>query len=167
MENVLFKLLLVFLTGFLPIAEVRGAVPLAYYFFRANPSLYAAGLTAGLAGNLIVAPLALYLLRFIERVILGDNGGLSFLRKIYVKIINYARRKAAGHEKMEFAGLLVFVAIPLPGTGAWTGALIAHVLGMRPKDSILSINLGVLGAFAIVLLVVEAGATVLKMIFGI
>ncbi|MCI4461413.1 MAG: small multi-drug export protein [Thermogladius sp.] len=167
MENVLFKLLLVFLTGFLPIAEIRGAVPLAYYFFRANPSLYAAGLTAGLAGNLIVAPLALYLLRFIERVILGDNGGLSFLRKIYVKIINYARRKAAGHEKMEFAGLLVFVAIPLPGTGAWTGALVAHVLGMRPKDSILSINLGVLGAFAIVLLVVEAGATVLKMIFGI
>jgi len=167
MGNVLFEVLLVFLTGFLPVAEIRGAIPLAYYFFRANPFLYVAGLAAGLAGNLVVALVALYLLRYIERVILDDNGRFSSLRKIYVKIVDYARRKAAGHEKMEFAGLLVFVAIPLPGTGAWTGALVAHVLGMRPKDSILSINLGVLGAFIIVLLVVEAGATILKMIFGI
>jgi uncharacterized membrane protein len=167
MDNVLLELLLVLLTGFLPVAEIRGAIPLANYFFRANPFLYVAGLATGLAGNLVVAPVALYLLRFIERVILEDNGRLSSLRKIYVKIIDYARRKAAGHEKMELAGLLLFVAIPLPGTGAWTGALVAHVLGMRPKDSILGINLGVLGAFIIVLLVVEAGATVLKMIFGV
>ncbi|WP_434731569.1 small multi-drug export protein [Thermogladius sp. KZ2Tp1] len=165
--SVAYELLLVLLVGFSPVAEIRGAIPLAYYFFRQDQALYMVALAAGLLGNLAVAPIAVLALRFVERKIVNNSRAPGFLKRLYWKVVDYARKKARGHEKLEFAGLAVFVAIPLPGTGAWTGALVAHVLGMDLRKGVLSIELGVLGAFLIVLAVVETGATVLRVFFGL
>lgn len=70
----------------------------------------------------------------------------EFLHRIVEKLENKAHSKAGTIKKYEMFGLFVFVAIPLPGTGAWSGSLIAAVLGMRIKDSVPMICLGVLAA---------------------
>jgi uncharacterized membrane protein len=62
------------------------------------------------------------------------------------KIENRTRAKSESIRKYQLFGLFLFVAIPLPGTGAWTGAMIAALLDLRIKNSFLIITLGVLGA---------------------
>ena len=165
--DAIMEVLLVLLLGFLPISEVRGAIPLAYVFFRQDPVLYTLGLVAGLMGNLAVAPLVLQALDVFEKKVILRGRGPCFLRKVYRRVIDYARERARKWEKVEFAALAAFVAVPLPATGAWTGSLIAYVLGMRKRRAILSVSVGVLAAFAIVLAVVEVGSTVLKALFGL
>jgi uncharacterized membrane protein len=161
------EVLLVLLAGLLPVSEVRGAVPLAYVFFRQDLALYALGLAAGLAGNLAVAPFALCVLDAFERKVVLRERGPCFLRAACRRVIDYARRRARRWRKVEFAALVAFVAVPLPATGAWTGSLIAYVLGMERREAILSVNVGVLIAFSIVLAVVEVGSTALKALFGL
>ena len=68
------------------------------------------------------------------------------LHKIPEGIEKKARSKSAQIEKYGYLGLFLFVAIPLPGTGAWTGSLLSVMLGMKPKKSFLFIFLGVLTA---------------------
>ena len=63
-------------------------------------------------------------------------------------------------------GLFLFVAIPLPGTGAWTGALIAALINMRMRRAIPSIFLGVIAAGIIVTLVMQLGITALSFLVG-
>ena len=70
----------------------------------------------------------------------------EFLHRIVEKLEHKAHSKAGKIKKYEMFGLFLFVAIPLPGTGAWSGSLIAAVLGMRIKDSVPMICLGVLAA---------------------
>lgn len=70
----------------------------------------------------------------------------KFFHRIVVKLETKAHSKASQVKKYEKIGLFLFVAIPLPGTGAWTGSLIAAVLGMRIKDSVPAIILGVFSA---------------------
>ncbi|MEO0249400.1 MAG: small multi-drug export protein, partial [candidate division WOR-3 bacterium] len=72
--------------------------------------------------------------------------GTRFFEWLYIR----ARKKGASIEKYESLGLYVFVAIPLPGTGAWTGALVASVLGMRFLPALIAIGLGVATAGVIV-----------------
>lgn len=161
------EILLVSLLGFLPISEVRGAVPLAYVFFKHSLALYVLGLVAGLTGNLVVAPLVLHVLDIFERDVILRERSPRLLRAAYHRVIDYARRKARKWRKVELVALIVFVAVPFPATGAWTGSLIAYVLGMKKREAILGVNIGVLGAFAIVLAVVEVGSVVLKALFGL
>ncbi|NHW44780.1 MAG: small multi-drug export protein [Candidatus Verstraetearchaeota archaeon] len=165
--DTIMEVLLVLLLGFLPISEVRGAIPFAHVFFRQDPVLYTLGLVAGLMGNLAVAPLVLQALDVFEKKVILKGRGPRFLRKVYRRVIDYARERARKWKKVEFAALVAFVAVPLPATGAWTGSLIAYVLGMRKRRAILSVSVGVLAAFAIVLAVVEVGSTVLKALFGL
>ncbi len=70
----------------------------------------------------------------------------KWMKKTVDKLETKAHDKAETIKKYEMLGLFLFVAIPLPGTGAWTGSLIAAVLGMRVKDSVPMICLGVLAA---------------------
>ena len=74
----------------------------------------------------------------------------GFLHKIVTKLEERGLSKQETVKKYKFWGLFLFVAIPLPGTGAWTGALIAALMNMRLKDALPSITLGVATAGVIV-----------------
>lgn len=138
-------LLLTFGTALLPVLEIRGAIPVGI----ANGLDAWTAYIVGVVGNMLPIPFLILLARHI----------IAWLQKhnILVKFTNWLQRK--GEEKCEvvqrysFWGLLILVAIPLPGTGAWTGALVASLLDMSLKRSLPAITIGVLIAGAIVLAV--------------
>lgn len=109
--------------------------------------------------NLLPIPFILMLITWIFDK-LRDTKSLG---KIVRKLENKANSKKASIEKYGYWGLFSFVAIPLPGTGAWTGALIASMLKMNKKKSFLTIALGVLGA-GIIMTILSYG--ILKGIFN-
>ena len=149
--------LCVFFCSMLPIIECRGAIPLGWGLGLPwwQTVLFST------AGNLLPVP---FILLFI-RVVLG------WMRKSRVKFFSniaaWLDRKIEKHkgtiEKHSYWGVALFVGIPLPGTGAWTGTLIASVLGLEPKKSFLAAALGVLGATAIMTVISYCG---LGAIFG-
>lgn len=115
-------------------------------------------------GNLSIAPAVLYVLEHLERFIFSYGG---WLRRIYEKALNLARRRSRRVEKYGILGLAVFVSIPLPATGAWTGSLIAYLLGLPKLKSLVSIEIGVITASAIVYTVTALGVELLKKLFFI
>lgn len=129
----------------LPVIEIRGAIPIGIAQ-GLNPWLAYA---IGVIGNMIPIPFLVLLTRHI----------IDWLKKhnILVRFTSWLERK--GREKSKqviaysFWGLLLLVAIPLPGTGAWTGALVASLLDMRLKNCLPAITLGVLIAGGIVMAV--------------
>ena len=124
------KELIVFLVSMVPLLELRGSI-LAAGLMKMSffPSYIAAVL-----GNMLPIP---FILLFIEKI-------FAWMKKSkrFHKIPDWLEKKA----KYGYLGLFLFVAIPLPGTGAWTGSLIAVLFGMKPKKSLLFIFLGVLTA---------------------
>ena len=149
--------LCVFFCSMLPIIECRGAIPLGWGLGLPwwQTALFS------IAGNLLPVP---FILLFIRAI-------LKWMRESRVKFFSgiaaWLDRKIEKHkgtiEKYSYWGLVLFVAIPLPGTGAWTGTLIASVLGLEPKKSFLAAVLGVLGATAIMTVISYCG---LGAIFG-
>lgn len=133
------KILYTFLISMVPFVELRGAIPIAAY---SELSLWIAFPVAVL-GNLVPIP---FIILFIRRI-------FDWLRKLSPKLNRLVDRlEAKGNSKKDivnkgvFWGLFVFVAIPLPGTGAWSGALVAAMLDMRLKRAFPAIALGVVGA---------------------
>jgi uncharacterized membrane protein len=137
------KQLIVVIIAALPVVELRGALPVAINVF--NMPWYWAYFLA-VIGNMLPVPILLLffdaLARLVSRVAVGK------------KLVDWVFRRTRTHEKMiqkyEWLGLMLFVAIPLPMTGAWTGSIIAFILGMRFTYALLSILCGVLIAGAIV-----------------
>ncbi len=131
-----------------PIVELRGAIP---YAEVQNLNMLLSSIIA-VVGNLLPIPfLLLYggrVLRFFAKF---DKIGWPF-RKILELGEKKAAKKIKSMEKSLFFALLTFVAIPLPGTGAWTGALVAITLNLDFKKSFWPIALGVLIAGVIVAL---------------
>ena len=132
-------LYLLFIT-FVPGIELRGSVPLGILQFKFNPIKVFLILTVA---NILIIPLvflfwdfALFLARKIKFI---DN---------YLKRLDARSRKVI--EKYGFWGLAFFVAIPLPGTGAYTGAFIAELFDMDKRKAFWAISLGVLVAGIIV-----------------
>jgi len=134
----------VFITSMLPIIELRGALPMAINFFHiAWPKAF----LISFIGNLIPVPFILWLLAPVVKVLSKIKPIGNFFEWLFKR----TRRKGnTVIEKYEEIGLLAFVAIPLPGTGAWTGALIAFLFGLEFKKSFLVIMLGVFIAGVIV-----------------
>jgi uncharacterized membrane protein len=134
----------VFLTSMLPIIELRGALPLAINVFNiAWPKAF----LISFFGNLVPVPFILWLLGPIVKVL----SKIKVFEKFFQWLFKRTRRKGSKViEKYEEIGLLAFVAIPLPMTGAWTGALIAFLFGLEFKKSLLIIAIGVLIAGTIV-----------------
>jgi len=157
---VLSNLLKVFILALLPIAECRVSIPFGYLVLGQDITSKVLVITVSLIGNLLIPITVLPLLKRFEHFLLSGCGGstLKPLAKIYVKVINNVRRRVYKYVvKWGYLGLTVFVAIPLPGSGAWTGCLAAHILGLNVMKSIISISLGVLIAALIIALSVEAG----------
>ena len=136
--------LAVFLTSMLPVIELRGALPLAINVF--NISWPKAFLIAYI-GNMIPAPIILWLLGPIVKLL----SRIHLFKKFFDWLFERTRKRSNKMiEKYEEIGLMAFVAIPLPGTGAWTGALIAFLIGLDYKKSLLIIAIGVFIAGIIV-----------------
>jgi uncharacterized membrane protein len=134
---------LVFIISALPIVELRGAIPLAIYSFHL-PWYEALGIS--IVGNMLPVPFLLLffesLLKLINRTETGKKLSDWFLKR--------TRQRAGVVERYERIGLMLFVAIPLPWTGAWTGSIIAFLLGIKFSRALLSITYGVVIAGAIV-----------------
>ncbi|MCC6015295.1 MAG: small multi-drug export protein [Desulfurococcaceae archaeon] len=158
--EVWLRYLIVLLLGLAPVSEVRGAVPAARALFLGDGEFLLAS-TIGLLGNLAVAPAVLYLLDRVEGFVVR----LGRLGRLYSRALEVARRRGSEVSGYGVLGLTVFVAIPLPATGAWTGSLAAYILGLPRGRAVLAIELGVLIAFTIVLGATVLGLEVLKAIF--
>lgn len=137
--------LCVFFCSMLPIIELRGAIPLGAGL--GLPWWQTFGLS--IAGNLLPVPFLLLLWQVFLRLLRRF--------RLTVGVADWLERRALrSRERVEngaFWGLLVFVAIPLPGTGAWTGSLLSTLTGIRLWKALLSIVLGVIGAGVIMTLV--------------
>jgi uncharacterized membrane protein len=127
----------------LPIFELRGAIPYAISLLD-FPWYYA--YLFGVIGNIL--PVA-FILLFLDAII-PILCKVNFLRRIFDWFLTRTRRRGKIVERYERIGLALFVAIPLPITGAWTGAILAVILGIRFKYAFLSIIAGVLVAGIIV-----------------
>ena len=128
------KELIVFLVSMVPLLELRGSILAA--------GLMKMSYIAAVLGNMLPIP---FILLFIEKIFAWMKKSKRF-HKIPDWLEKKALSKSAQIEKYGYLGLFLFVAIPLPGTGAWTGSLIAVLFGMKPKKSLLFIFLGVLTA---------------------
>ncbi|OPX78422.1 MAG: putative small multi-drug export protein [Methanosaeta sp. PtaB.Bin039] len=138
-----------------PISELRGAIPLAIGFYGLPPwEAYLLSVT----GNLIpVIPLLLFL-GPVSELLMRHPWGHGFFTWLFSR----TRRKHL--QKSETFGMLalaIFVAIPLPMTGAWTGCLIAFLLGMRFWESFLAVAAGVLVAGLLITATVIGSLTVI------
>ncbi len=134
----------VFLTSILPIIELRGALPLAIRLFGIP---WPKAFLICFVGNLVPVPLILLLLDPIVQLL----SKIKPFQLFFTWLFKRTRHKGSKIiEKYEEIGLLAFVAIPLPMTGAWTGALIAYLFGLNFIKSFLVIALGVFIAGVIV-----------------
>ncbi|MDX9827225.1 MAG: small multi-drug export protein [Spirochaetia bacterium] len=146
------------LLALLPISELRGAIPFAVV--NGIDLIPAALLATGL--NALVPFLAFLFLSTFHKLLYK----LDFYRNFFDRFVENARVKVHGKvERYGYWGLLIFVAIPLPVTGAWTGALGAWVLGMDKKKASLAIVGGVLVAGVVVSLLVALLGAGAKIIF--
>ncbi len=140
--DVISKEMLVFLISMVPVVELRGAIPFAIAFDI--PWYFAYPLCV--VGNMLPVP---FIIAYLKPL-------FNFIRRsrYFVKIVEWLERrtmkKAETVLKYSSIALFAFVAVPLPGTGAWTGAMIAAVLGMRMKYALPAIFSGVVTAGFIV-----------------
>ena len=141
-ETVFGKLLMTFLTALVPVVELRGAIPLGV---AAGLPPAVAAVTA-MAGNMVPVPFLLLLLRRVFRLLRG----ISWLGPRIDALERRAHLKGRTVKKYRTLGLILLVAVPLPGTGAWTGALVADVLDSRMKTALPAIAAGVVIAGCII-----------------
>lgn len=136
------KELIVFLISMIPILELRGALLVA------GPLLGVPVTTAiplSIIGNIIPVPFILLLITPVFRWMKGTR----LFKPMVDKLESKAMSKSDQIEKYEFWGLMLFVGIPLPGTGAWTGSLIAALLGIKFKKAFPAVILGIFMATVI------------------
>jgi len=135
--------LIVLLIATLPIIELRGAIPIGVLVLKLNFGMV---LLFSIIGNILPIFFVLYLFKYVE-ILLRK---VEIFSKLLDKIFARTMAKSEKIEKYEELGLSIFVGIPLPVTGAWTGALIAYLLNFSYKKSLFFISLGLLLATTIV-----------------
>jgi uncharacterized membrane protein len=121
----------------LPIVELRGAVPVGIVAFKMP--WWKVYLVA-VVGNMLPIPFILLLLGPVSNFLMRFAIGKKFFDWLFAR----TRRKSADVEKYEELGLMIFVAVPLPVTGGWTGAMAAFLMGLPFWKSMLFILLGVM-----------------------
>lgn len=153
----MLKYIITFILGMCPIIEIRGAIPVGVGMGLS----YLEAFLIGFIGNII--PIY-FIVKYIGPI-------FDFLRKfkIFNKIIDWATNKAT--KKIEESprlqnftalGLFLFVAIPIPGTGAWVGSLIANFLHVPFKKAVIPLILGVLTAGSIILIATGSVVTIFQ-----
>lgn len=143
--------LLTILLGLIPVSELRGAIPYAYF----NGVPLWLSFVIGVLSNALVPVIGFAFLHTLHRIL--DKW--SFYHNLFEKTVARAQKNVGSKvSKYGLLGLMLFVAIPLPITGAWTGTLGAWVLGLDRKKSLLFILLGVLVAGIVVTTVIYTGS---------
>ena len=143
--------LVVFIISVCPILECRLGMFTAIVLLEMNPFV---GFIISFLGNILPIPFILLLINWIFKVLKKVPG----INKAIFWLENKTMQKRDKIDKYGIWGLLIFVAIPLPGTGGWTGALLASPLELDKKKSFLVISLGVFIAGLII--------TVLSLVIG-
>ena len=129
------KELIIFIISMIPLLELRGGL-LAASLLKISA---AKAIPLCIVGNIIPIPFILLFIRQIFKVLKKTK----LFRGLVMKLEDRAMRKSDQVKKYEFWGLMLFVGIPLPGTGAWTGSLIAALLGMKFKKAFPAVIIGI------------------------
>lgn len=137
--------LVTFIVSLFPILECRGGIIVG----RLLGLPLVSTIVASVIGNILPIP---FILLFIKKIFKWLKP-TKLMGPIVTKLEDKAMKKSDTLEKGEFIGLLLFVGIPLPGTGAWTGALIASLLGVDIKKASVAILIGIAMATTIVSLI--------------
>ncbi len=137
------NIVMTFLIAMVPVLELRAAIPAGVIAGLPIPL----ALIVSVIGNLVPIP---FIILFIRKIFKWMQSKSERLARIVKHFEDKAESKKEQVLKYQFWGLMIFVAIPLPGTGAWTGALIAAMLDMQLKRAFPSIAMGVLTAACIV-----------------
>lgn len=137
------KYLATFIISMIPVIELRGAIPIGVGLGLSH----AEAMGISIIGNMLPVPFIILFIRPIFRWMTRKSGKLARLAE---KLEAKAEGKWDKIHRYQFFALTIFVAIPLPGTGAWSGALIAAVMNMRLRNALPSILLGVLIAGVLV-----------------
>lgn len=147
--------LYVFLISMLPIIELRGAIPVATALGLDPVVSY----IIAIIGNILPVPFILWFITPFCNMLKRTRAFSWFPEWLEKKV----QKNEAKVTKYKNLGLFIFVAIPLPGTGAWTGALVASFIGYKFRDAFLAISGGVLTAGVIM----SVGSILVKMIIGL
>ncbi|MBN1793641.1 MAG: small multi-drug export protein [Candidatus Omnitrophica bacterium] len=140
----------IFIIGMLPIAELRGAIPIGILLLKENT------LTTVIwayLGNVAPVPLLLFLFQPVSRSL----SRFSLFRIFFKWLFDRTTKRAHHVERFGALGLMLFVAVPLPVTGAWTGCIAATLFRIRFRYACIAICLGVAMAAAVVTLLVISG----------
>ena len=138
--------IITFLISMIPLLELRGSIIVAGGLLKLP---FIQTYIVSVLGNMLPIP---FILIFIKSIFKWMKNS-KHLHKFPDWLEKKALSKSDQIEKYGYLGLFLFVAIPLPGTGAWTGALISVLLGLKPKKSFLFILLGVMTAGVIMTLI--------------
>ena len=153
-DSLIGKIIMTFLISMVPVVELRGAIPIGV----AHGLNFWVAIAVSIVGNLVPVP---FIIIFIRKIFAWLRNKSAWLNNLVTRLETRALKKTDTVRKFKFWGLFIFVAIPLPGTGAWTGALVAAMLEMRVKDAFPAIALGVLTAGIIVAFVTYGAGTLL------
>lgn len=137
------KELCVFFCSMIPIIELRGAIPMGAVFdstLGGMPFWFTYILSV--AGNMLPVP---FILLFIKKVIRWmSQSKIKFFNKVANFLLNRVEKRRDKIEKYSFWGVCLFVAVPLPVTGAWTGSLVAAMIDMKFWKAFVSCLFGVM-----------------------
>lgn len=131
--------LITFFVSMVPVLELRGAIPLGVSMGMSHT----AAMITSIIGNMVPVP---FIIIFIRRIFAWMRVKLPKLGGFVDRMERKVDKKREFIQKWQIIGLALLVAIPLPGTGAWTGALVAALMDLRLKHALPSIALGVLVA---------------------
>ena len=137
------RLVFTMLVSMIPVIELRGGIPFGVAL-GLNPWV---AMMACVVGNMVPIP---FIVVYIRRIFLWMRRRFPRLGSLVDKLETKAHLKGRKVTRYRYLGLFIFVAIPLPGTGAWTGALVAAFLNMPLRKALLSIFCGVVTAGVLV-----------------
>ena len=116
------------------------------------------------AGNMLPVPFILLFFRFVEKFLRKFKFWANLMDRLFAHTRKRADKKIRRYEHL---GLLLFVALPVPFTGAWTGALIAYLFNLKFSKSLITIFIGVLIAISIMTVITLTGIDILIIIIGV
>ena len=150
----------IFVLSMIPWFESRYAIPVAMEFgwkwWEAFP--------LAIAGNMLPIPFILLFFKYVEKFLRR----YKFWTNLMDRLFAITRKRADGKiRRYEHLGLLLFVALPVPFTGAWTGALIAYLFNLKFSRSLITIFLGVLMAASIMTIITLTGIDILIIFIGV
>ena len=156
--NINNDLIEILIISMLPITELRFSIP---YFILVEKLSWYKVFAVSIIGNILIGILIITILGPIM-IFFKKN---FYLRRIINYIINRTRNKSKTIEIYKFLGLILFVGIPAPFTGVWTGSLAAYLLSLKKKKSYLGIIIGVIISATIVLIITLFVKELLSLIF--